>query len=49
MHLNHCPHETMPGATKVGDYCCKHFLGVECFFPVFKYSYTFTAVETYGE
>ena len=31
MHLNHCPHETMPGATKVGDYCPKHFLGVECF------------------
>ena len=36
-------------ATKVGDHCSKHFLGVECFFPVTKYSYTFTAVETYGE
>ena len=31
MHLNHRPHEIMPGVTKVGDHCSKHFLQVECF------------------
>ena len=49
MHLNHQSHENIPGDTKVGDHCSKHFLGVECFFHVPKCSFTFTASVAYGE